>query len=899
MAKDLRNHTQVSLRSGVVVPNLQASASVARFDKFVANIDRSIQDTSPELQLILCALAFESILRPSELLSFLHGCEAPILAGTKVLVAWSDHKNEVHRRVLSARTQIALSRLADSKTNWDLKLSELKQFLVRKYPDSNRFRSTELIQIVCGDALAWNYHLLPKLCLGYLTGELSGKLLPSQRLERLLQHQEASSTGSDAFLSMDNDSFDSARAVYLERFFDTTEPTFSAANLVSLQSIFSDQDAGSSIRVSEFRQRGQLIERVNAAASAISKTGSAVDAFLLGWVIFLLNEGSVRLSNPTVTTICAYFRIAPSISRAFSTLRLRPIELSQEQWEEFFTDQKQQSSGPALTALQSFHEFVVSQLGVDPVSHMYAANNSAANIRASFVTESEFFQCLQLADSISLDERICSSVKAMLAIGYSVPIRINEVKGMHLCDIKVYPGLAEIHYSPTRSEATGKSVAARRTMKVSDPTLIKHLSGWLERRRKDLALDHDPLFGDPHSSDLYRFGHCVHFTNRILKRVCNDPEASFHDFRHAWATRNILDLTDPEEHLPRLTIDELRVQIGHAPQSNTIIESYFHCHDLILRRSVDAYVHKFETTGPAAAFWLGKKSDALRAGKSRSSKPDRYYRDQIQIAAKVIWQRQLLPVPAKVAQENSSNEPGLQTVRKFLADVHTGLNSDAVSSRCGLDQAGLMRLTLKTLRSVSLLCNTYSHHEPVKGDDPREIDLQLQKLKAELSKLNVYLGLQVEPALRAVYENLLIGKHEHADYKKAVTGWARILKGKYWSLENASTALPAIKLLVTRGMDTTCLEIRYACDDPTDAYSVSSAFDSPTVKAAVLQVKAIAPFMATPLPVRHKQGRPSVYLVFRRNSKQPTSGGLTDSARCRYGRINGLMFSLLVMQALN
>lgn len=847
---------------------------------------------------MLCALAYESLMSPSDLISFLTASDKPILAGKKVLISWVNDLGEVQRRVLSDRSQIALSRFSDTKTNWDLKLTELKSFLIQKYPDANRFRSSDLVQIVCTDSQAWNYHVVPKLCLGYLSGELGGKLLPIDRLSIFLELRACTSSVCEAPSQSEIDSFDGARAVYSDRFFDTEEPTFSAANLESLQAIFSEENSGNSIRISEFRQRAQLIERVNAAALAIAKTGSAIDALLLGWAIYLINEGSLRLSNPTARTICAYFRIAPSISRAFSALRLRPIELTQDQWEEFFNELKQQSSGPALAALQSFHMFVVAQLGIDPVAHMCTAHNRASNIRASFVSQSEFLQCLQMADSISLDERICSSVRAILTIGYSVPIRINEIQGLHICDVKVYPGIVEIHFSPKRSEARGKSIAARRTMKVSDPTLIKHLAGWLKRRKNDLALDDDPLFGDPHGSGLYQFGLCVHLVNKILKSVCKDPEASFHDFRHAWATRNIVNLTDstsPSE----LSIDELRVQIGHAPQSTTIIESYFHCHDIVLRRAVDAYLEKFDITSSAAAFWLGKKGDALRAGKSRSSQPDRYYRDEIRISAEETWRRQSPAAQATTGEKELHSELELLKVRKFLSDVQNGLDGSAVSARCGLNKAALIKLITRTFRAVSILRNSYPHLERIQGDEPRDIDLQLQLLKAEFAKLKVDLDLQVEPSLQSLYENLLASPHDFSNFKDAITGWTRIRHGKYWSLEEMADALPALKLLATKGMDTTCLEIRYACANPTDPHSVSCALDSATVKAAILQVKTVAPYMATPLPVIHKTGRPSVYVVFRRNSEQPPLGGLTDSARCRYGRVNGLMFSLLVMQALN
>lgn len=898
MAKTQRNKAQVSQRSGVIVPSLGTSASAVRFEKYIANLDKSIQEISPEVQLMLCALAYESLLSPSDFVSFLTASDKPILAGNTVLVSWVNDLGEVQRRVLSDRTQIALSRLSNAKKNWDLKLTELKLFLIQKYPDANRFRSSDLVQVVCTDSHAWNYHVLPKLCLGYLSGESDGKLLPIDRLSSFLDLQACSSAVCEAPSQIEIDSFENARAVYSDRFFDTEEPTFSAANLETILAIFSEENSGNSIRISEFRQRAQLIERVNAAALAISKTGSAVDAFLLGWAIYLINEGSLRLSNPTVRTICAYFRIAPSISRALSALRLRPIELTQEQWEEFFIELKQQSSGPALASLQSFHMFVVCHLGIDPVAHMCATANSASNIRASFVSESEFLQCLQIADSISLDERICSSVKAILTIGYSVPIRINEVQGLHICDIRVYPEIVEIHFSPKRSEARGKSIAARRTVKVSDPTLIKHLTGWLERRKKDLALDDDPLFGDPHGPGLYQFGLCVHLVNKILKSVCKDPEASFHDFRHAWATRNIVNLTDPT--FPtELSIDELRVQMGHAPQSLTIIESYFHCHDIVVRRAVDAYLEKFDITSSAAAFWLEKKGDALRAGKSRSSQPDRYYRDEIQIAAEGIWQRPSSPAPATSGEKDLHSELNLLKVRKFLSDVQNGLSGSAVSSRCGLNKAALIKLITETFRSVSILRNSYPHLERMQRDEARDIDMQLQLLKAELSKLHVDLDLQVEPSLRSLYENLLSSRLDHHSLKDAVTGWTRIRHGKFWSLEKMADALPALKFLTAKGMDTTCLEIRYACDDPTDEYSVSCALESDTVKAAILQVKAIAPHMANPLAVIQKSGRPCVYVVFRRNSEQPPLGGLTDSARCRYGRVNGLMFSLLVMQTLN
>jgi hypothetical protein len=314
---------------------------------------------------------------------------------------------------------------------------------------------------------------------------------------------------------------------------------------------------------------------------------------------------------------------------------------------------------------------------------------------------------------------------------------------------------------------------------------------------------------------------------------------------------------------------------------------------------VDAYLEKFDLSSSAAAFWLGKNGNALRAGKSRSSDPDRYYTDEIRLAANAIWQRRSRPAPVIRTEEKLHSELGLLKVRKFLSDVQNGLDGSAVSARCGLSKAGLINLITRTFRSASILRNSYPHLERIQGDEPCDIDLQLQRLKAELAKLNVDLGLQVEPSLKSFYENLLTSPHDLFNFKDAITGWTRIRQGKYWSLEHMSDALPALKLLATKGMDTTCVEIRFACEDPKDPYSVSCALDSAKVKAAILQVKTIAPYMATPLPVIHKNGRPSVYVVFRRNSEQPPIGGLTDSARCRYRRVNGLMFSLLVMQALN
>lgn len=885
------NASSIARNGGFIVPSFSTPSNSKRFDDFVKRIDKFFPNVSHRLGLMICMIGYEHIRSLDDLIGMLNGLKDALITVDGIYVDWTS-EGSVKRRKLADRTIVALAKVNVQENEWHADLGQLKTFLAKHYPGADRCLSKDVFEIVFHDSAAWDYFVLPRFCTALIENMLACGQLPRERLKAMAFPETVrrdlinggDKSGAGELVLGWNASY---QKLYQPGEFNAT----SCYCLEALKGVFSFSGQDGQLRVRDWRERAQIMQKVNSVAQQVLAEGTQVDALLLGWICHLLSFGSVKLNNPAAGTIANYFSvIAPKVAQAFSAAEATPGNLSNEGWNGVFEQVKAHLPATAHAAFLSFYYFSMECFGNDWEVSLLEAIPHHVTPRAAHITTQEFDRCLRSSVYVTRDRRACAVIQAIIALGWGCAPRIGEIWGLHLHDIVVYGSKVEVHFNPTDTEHEGKSRAARRAMVISDPVAVQILKKWFQNRVEEGALTTDFLFGDPHhSSQLYLMGECTRLVNQLMKQVCGDVLASFHDFRHAWVNRQVLQTLDGTE--VALRFEELRVQLGHAPMSDTFLTSYFCMLEDALRTATDNYLCQESMDSATAAFWVGKTATALRAAKRRSAQPSGYFWDAIANHARAICSKSITP---SVLVDTTSTAPqgtalGLAVTQKFLADVQSNYRIDAIGFRCGLDSDSLTALCAAVSRAYGQLTNTFVPTDPVWKVDQSHID----ECRRNLILSEYDFSLDVEPAFVVVSNSLTRLKAPNRELRVAIQGWGKAVNGNYLSLLRSAEVVPLLRQLKELGLEDSVYQIRYACEDPTDLHSCAAALRSAMVQGAIAAVASVIRCVTQPLPVLVKKGTPSVYLVIRRTSL-PHRQNSFAAAACRSKKLNGFLFSMLV-----
>jgi hypothetical protein len=890
----LQEHFKIrtTAHSCTSVPGFSAARAVGRFRRFMTKLDDVAPTLPPAQVYMLCVLAHEFVFSIDDLSAFLESTKKPVFSREQMYIEWESH-DRTHRRALSARTMIALSRLPKT-VDWELEVKSLPRLLVCVYPDADTFRSIELLSVMFADAKACAYLALDNEMFNYACGNAHITLLSRTRLLACDVPCGSHEVDPSIQAQITNSTLARAIDVAFEGADKDGRSGTGARCLKELAALFSTAGRTDVPRVSDWRERKTVCERIELTATHIVRHGSAVDHLLLGWICYMLSEGSIRLKNPSISTVNRYFQdVAQAVSAHFHRNQTVPSHADEDAWESLFTTlSTTESMQPA--AVMSFYMYCQARFGMALKIHSASARTSEPLARAGMIWDDEYHRLQQLAVSACMDQRVNDSIEAILTLGHAFAIRVGEVQALRIDDIQLTPRELVVHFHPRRGQHTGKSYCAIRAMQAHDPVARRVIEKWLDRRKKEGAIGSDLLFGDPHEpTQLYRFGFSMRWINHQLKIITGDPEASYHDFRHTSVDRMIMDALRARLRQEgwRCSLP-IRSQVGHASNSRTVLTSYFHRPDLAVRLMANAVNVTQKMNHRNASFWLGKTADAVRKAKQRS-KDSRYYAHELQSKAEkwVVEQRKAPRITEQLIPRASYEYP---SIRRFMTDLMAGLSSESIALRCSLTQSMLSALAVASLKAYSFATNTCFDN-----DDELVVQLKAEpeKLLGQVRALITNLRFDFDYGNAQSLDRLINFFEDQRCVNDQVTtlarAWSSCRRGAYISLCRQDAVTPLLEWLKHIEFNPACLQLRYVVDESSavvdpDSYEQRHSEQLQIIEAAQNILKTSCP----PLAVEPKSGRPDVYLVI--SGSPPEKKPQPASAAIRMGRFHALMFSVLV-----
>lgn len=724
--------------SQIIIPTFRAPAASTRFNKFLETANRVIPNLAQDHVLALSCLVYEFPGSAADLEKLLFSASRSVPGDGSQLLHWKASDEVIRCCSLDPRTQIALSRI-NTPVPPTTQMRDLLDLLVQHYPGAQHIHRCDILNAVFLDASAWLLHHVPMVCFAVHVREIQCTPLPPHALDRATLGRALRADDRDVGSVSD---IDPAHDQSLDLLLSEDQRHGRARFLNDLKDLFSATEKGSDVRISQQRWRAALVHKVAAATELISKHGTEADSVLLMWIHHLMTNGSVRLSNPAVTTISSYFHsMGDLLSRQLACLDSSIFQLRDQEWQVFF----EALNGSVETDLQrpalaSFHQFCISAFGVTPLpSTLFSRTLTGAQVHANLVWEHELLLCLSLVASHSNDDRVIHSTQALIALAAGFPLRISEAHGLRLEDLHETSAGLELRYHPRRRQHQGKSHSSKRLMTCKDSRWIAVIQHWLERRHAEetgatgsAAL----LFGDPHSFEkTYKFGTCTRLVNRLLKLVTGDETVSFHTLRHAWVNRHILEaLSNATEHSEIDPLHEIAVQVGHSDLKTTL-ECYFHRPDELLRVCLDKHWTNRAISSRTAAFWTGRSPAALRKEKQRHKTPHPTYWSTIRstVFSRSAHEQTHLPQ----ARQPSGVNLDLLVIRKVLNDICVGMAGQSITARTSISDGQLAQVLCHSTHVMNTLLTLEGRvRETIQGSEISQ-EFGRSWLTAKLQELGI------------------------------------------------------------------------------------------------------------------------------------------------------------------
>lgn len=882
----------------VLIPVLGAPTGATRFEKFLNNANQLVIGLEPTKQLILCSLLFEGITSYQSLLGLLNSGHERCQMANEQHVVWESSEAELHTRALDARTVIATSRVAGS-TDWQKELAGFKSSLIEHYPDSLHCLARDVWDMVFHDVTSWICLHLPKAVLGILLGEIACISLPLEVLKRANKTRIgcASTAIEDPDLGL-SPAHDQAMDALVD---DETEGG-RARYLQEIRDLLSGSSADE-IRVSNPSWRAGVEIRLASVSDMVSKGGTNADAVLLLWVHYLLTVGSLRLNNPSVSTVARYLKsIGQVISEELGSAKSSVLHMEEEEWSDLFDRFAERAvTDEQRTGLAAFLKFCVDVFGIQPqASVLFPTKDSEAQVHANHVWDHELEQCLIACDALSENQRVCLSVQFMLSMAVCFPLRIGELQGLRLEDFTVVGDVVELRYQPRSAQHQGKSRSAKRVMHSSDARWSGNVSAWLRRRTMEEADGMGAkalVLGDPHQPlQTYRFGMCSRLLNTLLKHATGDRTVSFHTLRHAWVNRAVLQAVHQVARLKTVDpLQEIAVQVGHNDVRTTLLH-YFHLPASALRTSLDYVFMQKEMPSATASFWLTVSSQALRKAKQRASDKTTCYWHRLQQRVREMecgGTKVGEPSERFSEKDESIFSGSLGKVQQLIADLSKELSVEAACSRVGVEQEYVDQI----LQSAMAVLHTLDLHQGIAhdGDVPRQASPEVQWIwiKKKMSAHDITIDLRTEPSLKKLFAKQLSVQAPTDLQKRASQVWLICKRQTGFVLNSSLQAEGLLAWLKDGEVPADCLVLRHPATDIGSVYARAEVLVGESATSAETAVGNVfgAGYVTELVRRRHKTDGP--YLLIARSPVSHKEGAVPP-AMLRMNRLHGLLFSMSI-----
>lgn len=887
-----------------------SGAAAHRFERIVQDLPSHLAHIPPTVGFLLCAIAYDCVLAEGDLIAMAQATSSAMPPTVGSRVSWtSTREGYVHldARCLSLRSRLIARRLPP-QVDWPATLTELRGFLRTNYPEVDYTDDTRVLAKVLIDARTWWYLHLPLCLFSHVQGAVRMPILDEAVLRRL-----ESGTAQLAFQHTPSDeALGAAQDHALDELLDIASNGLLAhpkQTICQIQSIFSISTNRAGLRLATYLNARELRDKLTLAMDLMRSEGW-VASVLLSWAVHLLNVGSVRKANPAISTLAAYVNVLlEPLADTLCQLKYPPALYSQDDWVTLFEELRQQTmSGQHAAALASLHHWAVRTYGCDPMPDVMFQTVEATRVHTNLIWPDEQQRALDLAATVSPDERVCQQVQVMLALGSGGLFRIGEISGLTTTDLLDGDNSLCVHLSPGRGVHGGKSRAARRIVRIHDPALIALISQWRVRRNLESRLasnEAELLFGDPHSPrKLYRVGHCIRLVNDILRRATGDDSVSFHSLRHASATARAYTLLTQAQPLSAVSpLDELCHEMGHATRQ-TLWSTYFHLPEFALREASDLIPCIASLSAEEAAFWLALTPAALRQracrAASESAPTAALYLQWVQQLTDGVSPNQRRPGECRAFQQpaatpsrtNASKD--LHWVRQALAVIAQGSTSETACMLLSCAPEDLRLLCLAMQLALGSLTNVGRNQSSPLLLASADIDHALAWARQQITCQHLVFDLGSNALLQVLAIYLEQNAHTPT-CAEAALAWTKMRRRNVLSLQDPVATQAMLHLLRQASFPSDALVVRIQAEiDSSNAGLLRTESSMREIRPSVQLGFGSSVRIER---VRPRRGQPKRYLVVGRSRLAP--GVSAPSASVRMGEFHGLLFSLCVYQSLS
>lgn len=886
-----------------------SGAAAHRFERIVQDLPSHLAHIPPTVGFLLCAIAYDCVLAEGDLIAMAQATSSAVPPTVGSRVSWtSTREGYVHldARCLSVRSRLIARRLPP-QVDWPATLTELRGFLRKNYPDVDNTDGAQVLPKVLIDARTWWYLHLPLCLFSHVQGAVRMPILDEAVLRRL-----ESETAQLAFQHTPSDeTLGAAHDHALDELLDIPSKDQLAHpkhTICQIQSIFSIGTNLAGLRLATYLNARELRDKLTLAIDLMRSEGW-VASVLLSWAVHLLNVGSVRKANPAISTLAAYVNILlEPLATTLRQLKYPPALYSQDDWVKLFEELRQHTtSGQHAAALASLHHWAVRTYGCDPMPDVMFQTVEATRVHTNLIWPHEQQRALELAATVSPDERVCRQVQVMLALGSGGLFRVGDLPGLTTKDLQEAGSGLRVHLNPGRGIHGGKSRASRRIVRLHDPALIGLINQWRVRRNLESGLGPNEallLFGDPHTPrKLYRVGHCIRLVNDILRRATGDDSVSFHSLRHAGATARAYTLLTQAQSLSAVSpLDELCHEMGHATRQ-TLWSTYFHLPEFALRKASDLIPAIAALSAEEAAFWLALTPAALRQRACRAAS------ESVQTADLYLqWVQQLAdgasptlrrPGECRAFQQPAATPPltnaskDLHWVRQALAVIAQGSTSEAACMllSCAPEDLRLLCLAIQlALGSLTTVGRNQSSPLLLASADT---DHALAWARQQITRQHLAFDLGSNALLHVLA--IFLEQNAHTPTcAEAALAWTKMRRRNVLSMHDPVATQAMLHLLRQASFPGDALVVRIQSETDSSNEGLLRTESSMREIRASVQLGVGASVRIE--RVRPRRGQPDLYLVVGRSRMTP--GISAPSASLRMCEFHGLLFSLCVYQSM-
>lgn len=888
----------------------ESAAAASRFQRFVEDLPAALPRVSPALGLLLCSIAYDCVLNEDDLIGLAQASSTFEHPARACRVSWTsrlDGQAHLEARCLSVRSRLIVHRLPP-QVDWPAMLLQLNEFMKSNYPDADTSGRVPVLNQVLSDAAAWWYLHLPLCLFSHVQGVVRMAILDETVLQRMgnahLQTIIAASPVDEAL----GEAHDQAQDELLDRSSNRLSG-YPRQTIGQLHSIFSVGKNSAGLRLATHLQTRDLRAKLILAIE-LARAEGWVASVLLSWAEHLLSSGSLRKANPAVSTLSAYLHVLlEPLANALLQLRDPPVLYSQDEWHQLFERlQEHNATGQHAAALASLHQWAVRTYGCDPMPDVVFQSVETSQVHANLVWPDEQQNALDSAATVSPDERVYQQVQVMLALGAGGLFRIADLAGLTLNDLQVHEGTLWVNVNPGRGLHGGKTRAARRFVRIHDPTLISLITQFCARRQlesKFSSTKTDLLFGDPHTPQkLYRMGHCIRLTNELLKMSTGDDRVSFHSLRHSGASSRaytLLTQVQPTSAVSQL--DELTHEMGHASRK-TLWSTYFHFPEFVMREAIDRIPSVAQFSCQEAAFWLEQSSASLRQRACRASAESApssaLYSRWVRLLADSSSTPLRLPSwclkiqQASVAQPKALAPKNFHWVRQALAIISRGSNTASACLQLSCTPQELCMLChaiQSTIRSIAISRGRAS--APLlltSANSDHALDWANQQLKILGCTFALGSSLLIQELARFLEHNA-----DSRACTEAGLAWTRMRRGNVLSLDDPAATQALLHLLRLSKYPAEAMLIRIQSETQIDLESLQRIESE--IREIRSEIRLAFGSSIRIESVKPRRGRPGRYMLVSRSRLAP--GITAPPAALRMDEFHGLLFQLCVYQSMS